>query len=282
MDRISDLVLGGERPLYASHNLIIENVTIEDGESAIKECGNLEVTGCRFQGKYPLWCCSDTIVKDCHFTEGARAAIWYSRDMDMSGCKVIAPKMFREMDRLKLKGCYFTDAEETLWDCRGVDLEDCRFENATYIFMRCSDVTARRIYIEGRYAFQYARNVEIHDSVLDTKDSLWEAENVTIYDSTISGEYIGWYSRNLHLVRCRLAGTQPLCYATGLVLEDCTMDADADLAFEYSDVHATIRGNVTSIKNPRSGHIHADSCSQVILDSNIKAPGDCVIDLDRR
>lgn len=264
--------------MYASHNLIIDNVTIQAGESAIKECSNLEVVGCRFEGKYPLWCCSGTVVRDCHFTEGARAAIWYSQDMEMSGCKVIAPKMFREMDRLKLRDCYFTDSMETLWDCRTVDLEDCRFEEATYIFMRCSNVTARNIHVSGRYAFQYASNVEIHDSILDTKDSFWEARDVTIYDSTISGEYIGWYSRNLRLVRCHIAGTQPLCYAQGLILEDCTMEADADLAFEYSDVQATIRGNVTSIKNPRSGHIHADSYSQIILDSNIKAPGDCVID----
>ena len=101
---------------------------------------------------------------------------------------------------------------------------------------------------------------------------------MTIYDSTISGEYVGWYSRNLRLVRCHIAGTQPLCYAQNLVLEDCTMAPDADLAFEYSTVHATIRGNVTSVKNPRSGHIHADSYTQIILDGNIKAPGDCVID----
>ena len=277
MDRVANAVYGGERPLYAKKDLIIDKVTFLEGESAVKECADLEVRDCRFEGKYPLWCCRNTVVTGCNFTETARAAIWYSQDMDMSRCVVSAPKMFREMDRLKLRDCCFTNAEETLWDCRGLEMEDCRFEGATYIYMRCSDIVGRNIHVEGRYAFQYARNVEIHDSILDTKDSLWEAENVTIYDSTISGEYIGWYSRNLRLVRCHLAGTQPLCYADGLVLEDCTMAPDADLAFEYSDVRATIRGGVTSIKNPRSGFIHADSISQIILDDNMKAPGNCVI-----
>ena len=278
MNRIENAVFGGERPLYASHDLEVDNVTFLEGESAIKESSKLMVTNCRFEGRYPLWCCTDTMVNGCHFTEDARAAIWYSANLEMADCKVVAPKMFREMDRLKLRNCYFTNADETLWDCRGVELEDCRFENAKYIFFRCSDVRASRLNISGRYAFQYARNVEIRDSVLETKDSFWEARDITIYDSTISGEYVGWYSRNLRLVRCQIAGTQPLCYAEGLVLEDCTMDADADLAFEYSSVHATIKGNVTSVKNPRSGHIHADSYSQIILDDNMKAPGDCVID----
>ena len=278
MDRVSNAIYGGERPLYARKDLAIENVTFLEGESAVKECANLEVRDCRFEGRYPLWCCQDTLVTGCLFTETARAAIWYSQDMDMSQCVVAAPKMFREMDRLKISQCKFSNAEETLWDCRGVELTNCRFDGATYIFMRCTNVKGRDLHISGRYAFQYAHNVEIRNSVLDTKDSLWEAENVTIYDSKITGEYIGWYSRNLRLVRCHIAGTQPLCYADGLVLEDCTMAPDADLAFEYSDVRATILGNVTSIKNPRSGFIHADSISQIILDDNIKAPGNCVID----
>ncbi|MBQ5417092.1 MAG: DUF3737 family protein, partial [Bacteroidales bacterium] len=41
MDKVSNAVFEGERPLYASHDLIIENVTILEGESAIKECSNL-------------------------------------------------------------------------------------------------------------------------------------------------------------------------------------------------------------------------------------------------
>ena len=121
------------------------------------------------------------------------------------------------------------------------------------------------------------RNVEIRDSVLNSKDSFWEAENVEIYDSVINGEYLAWYSMNVRLVRCHITETQPLCYCDNLVLEDCTFGADSDLAFEYSTVEATVKGHVASIKNPRSGHIHCGSIGEIILDGNIKAPGDCVI-----
>ena len=93
----------------------------------------------------------------------------------------------------------------------------------------------------------------------------------------IDGEFLGWHSRGLHLVRCHIGGSQPLCYAEGLVLEDCTFADDADLAFEYSDVKATIKGHIPSIKNPRTGFIKADSCGEVIIDGNIKAPADCDI-----
>ena len=218
-------------------------------------------------------------MQDCTFTEGARAAIWYSRDMRMQGCEVDAPKMFREMDALQIADCRFHQAEEMLWGCRGVEMRDCVLENAFYPFMHCSQVKLDHVHISGRYSFQYSHDVEIRNSILDTKDSFWETENITIYDSTLIGEYLAWYSKNLRLVRCRIEGTQPLCYAQNLILEDCTFGEDADLAFEYSTVQATLQGRVHSVKNPTSGHIHASGgYGEVILDENRRAPGDCIID----
>ena len=114
--------------------------------------------------------------------------------------------------------------------------------------------------------------------MLDTKDAFWQTENVTVYNSFINGEYLGWYSKNLRLVRCRIGGTQPLCYCENLVLEDCTFEPDADLAFEYSTVQATVKGHIASVKNPRSGSIRAGSVGEIIIDANIKDPGDCIID----
>ena len=104
-------------------------------------------------------------------------------------------------------------------------------------------------------SFQYCRNIEIRNAVIDTKDAFWNTENVTVYDSVIKGQYLGWHSKNLRLVNCRLSGTQPLCYADGLVLDNCEMADDCDLAFEYSDVNATVNGVIASVKNPRSGVI---------------------------
>jgi hypothetical protein len=277
MKTIKDKEFGGERPLYCAHGLRLENVTIHAGESALKETSDIRAVRCRFEGKYPLWCCDRFDVRDCLFTPGARAALWYSRSLLMEDCVVDAPKMFREMEGLTLRRVAFSQAAETFWSCRRVTLEDVRAEQADYIFMHCSDVEIDNFRLDGNYSFQWARNVVIRNSVLNTKDAFWETENVTVYDSVIDGEYLGWHSRGLRLVRCRIGGSQPLCYAEGLVLEDCTFADDADLAFEYSDVRATIKGRVPSVKNPRTGFIKAGSCGEVIIDANIKAPGNCEI-----
>ena len=275
MEKIIGQEFGGERPLYCTHGLYLEDVTIHPGESSLKETSDIEAYKCRFEGKYVFWCCERFKVRDCVFAESARSSLWHSRDVEMTDCLVEAPKMFREMEGIKLRNVRMPLAQETFWSCKDIDIDGLEARNADYIFMHCSDIRVRNFKLWGNYSFQHCRNVEIRDSDLQSKDALWETENVTVYDSFINGEYLGWHSRNLRLVRCRIGGTQPLCYADGLVLEDCTFEPDADLALEYSDVRATIKGNVVSIKNPRTGYIKADSCGEVILDSNIKSPADC-------
>ena len=255
---------------------------IREGESALKESIGVKAENCRFEGRYPLWCCSRVEVSGSEFTSASRAPIWYSSDLRFSACVFDSPKSFRELDRVELVSCRFPSSVETLWNCRNVTLRDCRFDGADYFFARSSSLKADGLRLQGKYSFQYCRDIEIRNSHLDTKDAFWESENVTVYDSEVKGEYLGWYSKGLTLVRCHISGTQPLCYAKGLRLVDCTFAPDADLAFEYSEVEAVINGPVTSVKNPLTGRIEAESFGEIIIDANLKAPGDCVISVPDR
>lgn len=73
MQQIRNKEYEGERPLFATHDLRLEDVTIHAGESALKECSNIIAINCRFEGKYPFWHTNGFTVKNCLFTEGARA-----------------------------------------------------------------------------------------------------------------------------------------------------------------------------------------------------------------
>lgn len=278
MTEIKDTEFGGERPLYRSHDLKISNVTIHKGESSLKECSNVEAEDCRFEGKYVFWENDGFTVRNSLFTDGARSSLWYSRGCRMEDCLVEAPKMFRESDGIDVQRVKFPNAQETFWHCRNIKLRDVKIDNADYLFMFSENIDIDRYEQHGNYSFQYARNVVIRNAVIHSKDAFWSSENVTVYDSTIIGEYLAWYSKNLRLVRCHIEETQPLCYCEGLVLEDCTFGADADLALEYSSVQATLKGDVTSIKNPSTGHIRVEGrIGETIMDENIKQPADCVI-----
>lgn len=281
MKKIIGQEFGGERPLYREKDLYLEDVVIRPGESGLKETANITAVKCRFEGKYPLWECDGFVVKDSILTVGARSGLWYSRCGELYNTIIDAPKTFRRMTGIKMRDCWIPGGSETFWDCSDIDVKDCQIERADYVFMHCEDIVLENVKLQGNYGFQYAKNVVIKNCVLNSKDSFWEAENVEVYDSVINGEYLAWYSKNLKLVRCHITETQPLCYCEGLVMEDCTFGSDSDLAFEYSDVEATVKGHVVSIKNPRSGHIHVGSVGEIIIDENIKAPGDCKITSDK-
>jgi hypothetical protein len=274
---IKDAEFGGERPLFESHHLRLENVTIREGESAIKECSDIEAVDCRFEGNYPFWHVHGFLIERCYFDVGGRSALWYSDHLRMKDTVVDAPKMFREMSHLELENVVMNDADEVFWRCKNLQIKNLKLHEGTYPFMFCENVIVDGLESDSKYVFQYVKNVEIQNAKITTKDAFWEVENVTIYNSELNGEYLGWHSKNLRLVNCHITGEQPLCYAEDLVLENCTFGPDCDRAFEYSSVQAEIKGSITNIKNPRTGRIVADSIGSVTIDQNIKAPADCEI-----
>lgn len=278
MNIIKNKEYGGERPLYASHDVRLENVTIHVGESSIKESSNIEAEDCVFEGKYVFWETDGFSINNCYLAESARSSLWYSRNCRMTDCRVDAPKLFRRMDGIYVENTDFPNGEQFLWDCRNIEMRNVSIQNCDYVFMHSENIVLNNYRQDGNYGFQYARNVEIHNAVINSKDAFWEAENVTIYDSEVNGEYLAWYGRNIRLVRCHLTGEQLLCYVDGLVLEDCTFGSDANLLFEYSTVNGTIKGDVVSIKNPTSGHLKVDGrVGELIFDENQKQPADAVV-----
>ena len=259
MELIKDKKFGGERPLFAQHDLRLENVTITDGESGIKQCQNMEAYDCKFYGKYPWWHVDGAYIENCYFALDSRSAIWYTNDLVMKNSRIDGPKFFREMKNLTLENVEITDADETFWKVNGIKIKNVKLHGGTYPFMFSENIYVDGLESDSKYVFQYCKNVEVHNAKILTKDSFWECENVTVYDSVLDGEYLAWHSKNVRLVNCHLA---PMC----------------DRMFEYSTVEADIKGHIENIKNPTSGHIIADSIGSVTIDENVRQPNNCVIE----
>lgn len=188
----------------------------------------------------------------------------------MSDTLVEAPKMFREMNGIRLENVRLPFAQETLWALPQRAAAQRAGRQGRLHFHARRKHPHRGLRTKRQLSFQYCRNVVIRNAVINSKDAFWNTEDVTVYDSEINGEYLGWHSKRLRLVNCKISGTQPLCYATDLVMENCTMADDCDLAFEYSTLQAAIDGPVRSVKNPRSGSLTAESYGEVHLDGNVK------------
>ena len=278
MERFENLVLDQERALYGLNGAQVIRCTFDgpaDGESALKECRDVHLDNCDLHLRYPLWHVSGGSLRDCRMTPTCRAALWYDDHLDIVDCEMNGIKALRECRDITVDGGSAVSTEFG-WMCRALTVRDFTL-TSEYPFLHTTDSTFEGFTLNGKYSFQYTKNLTFRNCVLNTKDAFWHAENITVYDSVVKGEYLAWYSTNLRLVRCRIIGTQPLCYCKNLKLVDCTMEA-ADLAFEYSDVEATVKGHIDSVKNIRSGCVTADSVGEVISgDAVMECTGQVII-----
>lgn len=278
MNCYSNLILDEERALYAIRNAVVENCRFEgpaDGESALKESRDITVKNCDFLLRYPFWHTEGALIENIRMTETCRAALWYDKNIVIKDSSLGGIKAVRECENVALENCNIVSTEFG-WMNKNLSLKNCEL-TAEYPFLMTKGMELDGFTLNGKYSFQYVENVVIRNSVLNTKDAFWHAKNVTVYDSVVKGEYLAWYSENVKFVRCKLIGTQPLCYAKNLILEDCEMEG-TDLAFENSEVTATVNGHIDSVKNPYKGYVTADSIGEIIFDEN-KWDGECKVEV---
>lgn len=258
--------LTGERALFASHDIKVVDSIFDDGESPLKESSDIEVEGCMFRWKYPLWYCKNVKATDCSWFEMARAGVWYTENIEVTNALIEAPKNFRRCNGLRLNRVTFTDAEETLWNCENVKMNRVTAKG-DYFAMNCSNLEIDDFSLVGNYSFDGVKNMVIRNSKMLSKDAFWNSENVTAYDSFISGEYLGWNAKNLTLINCTVESLQGMCYIDNLVMKNCKL-INTTLAFEYSSCDVQINGRVDSVINPSSGIISADTIGELIMEKD--------------
>ncbi len=256
-----------ERALYGLTNATLDHVRFAgpaDGESALKECRNIKANNTDFELRYPLWHTSGVTLTDSLFADTCRAALWYTSDVSIVRSRLFGIKALRECENVCVRDTKIV-SEEFGWSCSDVRLYNSSI-SGEYAFMHARDLRLENCDFSGKYSFQYVENLHIEGGTFNTKDAFWHAKNVTVRNATLKGEYLGWYSDGLTLVNCRIEGTQPLVRCRNLTLIDCQM-VGCDLAFEGSDVNATVRSHVDSIRDPRSGRIEVQSVGEIVNDT---------------
>jgi len=279
MNIIKNQCFDEERALYNLTDAKVENCNFEgprDGESAFKEARNITVENCSFSLRYPFWHTHDFVISNCNMNDKTRAAIWYAVNGRIEKSNLGGIKAVRECDGITLADTK-VNSMEFGWRSKNIKIDNCEMTSEYFLF-ECKNVEINNLKMQGKYSFQYIENMNITNSNLDTKDAFWHAKNVRVENSVVKGEYLGWYSDGLTLVNCKIIGTQPLCYCRNLTLIDCEM-IDTDLSFEYSDVNATVKGEIMSVKNPHSGKIKADKIGELIMENSIME-NSCIIEAE--
>ena len=267
MKVIQNQTFDAERALYGSRDVLVKECSFDgpaDGESAFKECSSVQVEHSFFNLRYPFWHDHGLVIRDAQMTQACRAALWYSDHITIENTKLHGIKALRECSDIMMRGCDIISPEFG-WSAHNIQMEDCGAESE-YFMMRSANLRFNNVRMKGKYSFQYIEDSVFENCTFDTKDAFWHAKNITVRNSIVKGEYLAWYCENVTFENCKIIGTQPLCYCKGLKLIDCEMEG-CDLAFERSEVEATITAPVISIKNPLHGsRITVPAVGEIIRD----------------
>ncbi|MFC2477996.1 MAG: DUF3737 family protein [Treponema socranskii subsp. buccale] len=171
MEEIKQKFLTGERALFQAHDMKIIDTIFADGESPLKHASDIELDGCMFKWKYPLWYGKGVAVKNCTWFETARAGVWYTDNVTVEDSVIEAPKNFRRCRNVRIINADFPNAAETFWSCDGVVFENVRAKG-DYFAMNSRNMKIDNFILDGNYPFDGAQNIEINNSKLISKDAL--------------------------------------------------------------------------------------------------------------
>ena len=99
MEEIKQKFLTGERALFQAHDMKIIDTIFADGESPLKHASDIELEGCMFKWKYPLWYGKNIAVKNCTWFETGRAGVWYTDNVTVEDSVIEAPQMPKRTHR---------------------------------------------------------------------------------------------------------------------------------------------------------------------------------------
>ena len=186
MKTIENQTFDQERALYGSVQVLVKDCSFDgpaDGESAFKECRQVEVDHCFFNLRYPFWHDEELNIRNSEMTGSCRAALWYSHHIHIEDTKLHGIKALRE--------CSDVDSPEFGWSVKGIEMAGSTVQSE-YFMMRSQGLRFRDVSLKGKYSFQYIEDSQFENCRFDTKDAFWHAKNVVVRDSVVKGEYLAW------------------------------------------------------------------------------------------
>lgn len=261
--RIEDRVFDQEHALQNLSNTNLYDCIFSGGAYALKDTHEISMDNCRFSGQYPLWNVRSFKLNDSRLMDTAVASLTNCENGKIIDSDIRGSRALQDSRNILLHDCSILSREFGR-NCDGISLEECNI-HAESILHESRNLRLDNVEIRGAAALQNAECIQIYNSFLNSANALQNCRNVTIVDSVLKGDLLGWNCENITLIGCRIQGMQPLCHCASLKLIDCVMDS-SELAFEYSDVKASLIGHLGSVKNPRSGKIVADSVGQIVMD----------------
>lgn len=261
--RIEARKFGPDYPMQGLTGTNLYDCLFYGPEEALKDAQEIYLENCTFSRGKPLHTVHNFKMFDCKVTSEAQAALWGCEQGKILEADILGSQSLQHSKNITFRDCRIL-SDEFGRNCEEISLEECNLHGRK-LFQGSSGIRFEDVEIHGSDVLQNMDNVQISNCYLNSPNALQNSKNVTIVDSMLKGDLLGWNCENVTLIGCKISGLQPFCHCRNLKLMDCSMEG-SELAFEYSDVKASIAGHLLSVKNPLSGQITADTIGVVVMD----------------
>ena len=154
----------------------------------------------------------------------------------------------------KIQNGYYT-GERPLFHGEHLEIGDTIFGEGESLLKESSDITLKNSMFQWKYPLWYSKNVVAQDCTWAemARAGVWYTDRFLI---------LNWQAI---ILNCTIESLQGMCYIDNLVMKNCKL-LNTTLAFEYSTIDVEITDGITSVLNPASGMIRAQSIDTLILD----------------
>lgn len=168
----------------------------------------------------------------------------------------------------KIQNGYYT-GERPLFHGEHLEIGDTIFGEGESPLKESSDITLKNSMFQWKYPLWYSKNVVAQDCTWAemARAGVWYTDRFLI---------LNWQAI---ILNCTIESLQGMCYIDNLVMKNCKL-LNTTLAFEYSTIDVEITDGITSVLNPASGMIRAQSIDTLILDPAKTDPAETQIVCD--
>ena len=168
----------------------------------------------------------------------------------------------------KIQNGYYT-GERPLFHGEHLEIGDTIFGEGESPLKESSDITLKNSMFQWKYPLWYSKNVVAQDCTWAemARAGVWYTDRFLI---------LNWQAI---ILNCTIESLQGMCYIDNLVMKNCKL-LNTTLAFEYSTIDVEITDGITSVMNPASGMIRAQSIDTLIPDPAKTDPAETQIVCD--
>lgn len=160
---------------------------------------------------------------------------------------ITGEKEMSENKVTKIQNGYYT-GERPLFHGEHLEIGDTIFGEGESPLKESSDITLKNSMFQWKYPLWYSKNVVAQDCTWAEMEraGVWYTDRFLI---------LNWQAI---ILNCTIESLQGMCYIDNLVMKNCKL-LNTTLAFEYSTIDVEITDGITSVLNPASGMIRAQS-----------------------